>query len=136
MSLVAVPNEGDPLEEIVVGAVADAAAPAAERSMCAVGHAGYGRSAITSSMPYPDRVEKETEEELENLCEELRGAGVTVRPPRPPDHGGRCAAAERRTDAFLDCRPRDGLPAAGGTITRTPTASGAPGRSRPPAGRF
>ncbi|WP_245738501.1 hypothetical protein [Streptomyces sparsogenes] len=135
MRLVAVPNEGDPLEEIVVGAVADAAAPAAERSMCAVGHAGYGRSAITPSMPYPDRVE-ETEEELENFCGELRGPGVTVRPPRPLDHGVRSAAAERRTDAFLDCRPRDRLPAAGGTIIRTPTASGAPGRSRPLAGRF
>lgn len=131
MSLVNVHNEWDPLEEIVVGTVADAAVPAAEPRVCAAGHAGYGRPVIVPSMPYPDRVVKETEEELENLCEELRGLGVTVRRPRPLDHGVHSAAAERQTDAFRDCRPRDGLLTVGGTIIQTPTASGGPGPESP-----
>ncbi|MGV9883505.1 inosamine-phosphate amidinotransferase 1 [Streptomyces sp. NPDC003006] len=113
MSLVGVHSEWDPLEEIVVG------------------HAGYGRPEIVSPLPYPDRMVKEAEEELENLCEELRGLGVRVRRPLPVDHAVRPADPAGETGALGACRPRDGLLTVGGMIIQTPTAFGGPGPETP-----
>ncbi|MFE8941924.1 inosamine-phosphate amidinotransferase 1 [Streptomyces sp. NPDC007872] len=122
MSLVSVHNEWDPLEEVVVGTVRGARAPVpvgyAGRSEGAAG-ACHGRRRDAAPVRWPDRVLKETEEELEELCEELRGLGVTVRRPRTCDRAA-CADVLGRTDDGR--RPRAGLLTVGDTVIETPTA--------------
>ncbi|MFE1557792.1 inosamine-phosphate amidinotransferase 1 [Streptomyces sp. NPDC058734] len=131
MSLVSVHNEWDPLEEVVVGTVRGARPPAADRSPRAVGCAGRtggapgwgpGRWRDDAPAPWPDRVLKETEEELEGLCEELRGLGVTVRRPRTRDRADLSGRTADGHPGHPGHRPRAGLLTVGDTVIETPAA--------------
>lgn len=125
MSLVSVHNEWDPLEEAVVGTALGARVPVADRSLLAVEYAEYagpGRWQDVPTGPYPDRVVKETEDELEELCEELRGLGVTVRRPRARDHAARVRTPDWESDGYHDYCPRDGLLTVGNTVIEAPMA--------------
>ncbi|GHF52218.1 amidinotransferase [Streptomyces mashuensis] len=122
MSLVSVHNEWDPLEEIIVGTTVGARVPVADRSVYTVEYAEYGTQDKVPSGPYPDRVIKETEEELETLCEELRGLGVTVRRPQERDNSALIRTPDWETDGFHDYCPRDGLLTVGETVIETPMA--------------
>ncbi|MFI9306722.1 inosamine-phosphate amidinotransferase 1 [Streptomyces triculaminicus] len=123
MSLVSVHNEWDPLEEIIVGTAVGARVPRADRSVFAVEYAGdYERQDQVPSGVYPDRVLKETEEELHILCEELEGLGVTVRRPQERDNSALITTPDWQTDGFHDYCPRDGLLSVGQTIIESPMA--------------
>ncbi|MGV9884665.1 inosamine-phosphate amidinotransferase 1 [Streptomyces sp. NPDC003006] len=123
MSLVSVHNEWDPLEEIIVGTAVGARVPRADRSVFAVEYAGeYDSQDQVPSGLYPDRVLKETEEELHVLCEELTKLGVTVRRPQQRDNSARITTPDWQTDGFHDYCPRDGLLCVGETIIETPMA--------------
>lgn len=123
MSVVSVHNEWDPLEEIIVGTAQGARVPRADRSVFAVEYAGdYADQDQVPSGPYPDRVLKETEDELQALCEELTKLGVTVRRPAPRDNAALLTTPDWQTDGFHDYCPRDGLLAVGETVIETPMA--------------
>ncbi|MGA5096467.1 inosamine-phosphate amidinotransferase 1 [Streptomyces lavendulocolor] len=143
MSLVSVHNEWDPLEEVVIGTALGARVPVADRSLLTVeytahtaspGHAGGPRCsgrpgpAVARRRPgvlpgpYPDRVLKETEAELEELCEELRGLGVTVRRPRARDRAAPGRTSDCGSGGYHDLCPRDGLLTVGDTVIETPMA--------------
>lgn len=123
MSLVSVHNEWDPLEEIIVGTAVGARVPRSDRSVFAVEYAGeYGSQDQVPSGLYPDRVLKETEEELHVLCEELTKLGVTVRRPQQRDNSALITTPDWQTDGFHDYCPRDGLLSVGETIIETPMA--------------
>ncbi|PWW60373.1 inosamine-phosphate amidinotransferase 1 [Actinokineospora spheciospongiae] len=123
MSLVSVHNEWDPLEEIIVGTAVGARIPVADRSVHAVEYASdYERQEQIPSGAYPDRVLKETEEELQVLCGELAELGVAVRRPAERDSSARISTPDWETDGFHDYCPRDGLLAVGETIIETPMA--------------
>ncbi|MFE7781802.1 inosamine-phosphate amidinotransferase 1 [Streptomyces nigrescens] len=123
MSLVNVHNEWDPLEEIIIGTAVGARVPTADRSVFAVEYAGdYDSQDQIPSGAYPDRVVKETEEELHVLAEELTKLGVTVRRPRARDNAALIKTPDWETDGFHDYCPRDGLLAIGQTIIETPMA--------------
>ncbi|MER0477447.1 inosamine-phosphate amidinotransferase 1 [Streptomyces sp. Edi2] len=123
MSLVNVHNEWDPLEEIIIGTAVGARVPRADRSVFAVEYAGdYDSQDQIPSGAYPDRVVKETEEELHVLAEELTKLGVTVRRPRTRDNAALIKTPDWETDGFHDYCPRDGLLSIGQTIIETPMA--------------
>ncbi|WP_328383217.1 inosamine-phosphate amidinotransferase 1 [Streptomyces sp. NBC_00400] len=123
MSLVNVHNEWDPLEEIIIGTAVGARVPTADRSVFAVEYAGdYDSQDQIPSGAYPDRVVKETEEELHVLAEELTKLGVTVRRPGTRDNAALIKTPDWETDGFHDYCPRDGLLAIGQTIIETPMA--------------
>nr|1BWD_A Chain A, PROTEIN (INOSAMINE-PHOSPHATE AMIDINOTRANSFERASE) [Streptomyces griseus]1BWD_B Chain B, PROTEIN (INOSAMINE-PHOSPHATE AMIDINOTRANSFERASE) [Streptomyces griseus] len=122
-SLVSVHNEWDPLEEVIVGTAVGARVPTADRSVFAVEYAGdYESQEQIPSGAYPDRVLKETEEELHVLAAELTKLGVTVRRPGPRDHSALIKTPDWETDGFHDYCPRDGLLSVGQTIIETPMA--------------
>ncbi|MEX2981300.1 inosamine-phosphate amidinotransferase 1 [Streptomyces sp. C36] len=123
MSLVSVHNEWDPLEEIIVGTVKGARVPRADRSVFAVEYAGeYESQDRIPSGEYPDRVLKETEEELNVLCEELERLGITVRRPQERDNSALITTPDWQTDGFHDYCPRDGLLSVGQTVIESPMA--------------
>ncbi|AIR96260.1 inosamine-phosphate amidinotransferase [Streptomyces glaucescens] len=123
MSLVSVHNEWDPLEEIIVGTAVGARVPRADRSVFAVEYADeYDSQDQVPAGPYPDRVLKETEEELHVLSEELTKLGVTVRRPGQRDNSALVATPDWQTDGFHDYCPRDGLLAVGQTVIESPMA--------------
>ena len=123
MALVSAHNEWDPLEEIIVGTAVGARVPVADRSVYAVEYADmYDRQDQVVSGPYPDRVLRETEEELTVLCEELVNLGVTVRRPAERNTSAEIATPDWRTNGFHDYCPRDGLLAIGDFIIETPMA--------------
>ncbi|MEV8554263.1 inosamine-phosphate amidinotransferase 1 [Streptomyces glaucescens] len=103
MSLAGVYTEWDPLEEIVVG------------------------TAVGSE----NRMVRETEDELDGLCEELRGLGVTVRRLPPQDPASPPAPPDRGADTALAYRPRDGLLTVGETVIQTPAVPGLPSLQSP-----
>ncbi|MEU3991654.1 inosamine-phosphate amidinotransferase 1 [Streptomyces platensis] len=123
MSLVSVHNEWDPLEEIIVGTAVGARVPMADRSVFAVEYAGeYDSQDQVPAGAYPDRVLKETEEELHVLCEELTKLGVTVRRPAQRDNSALITTPDWQIDGFHDYCPRDGLLSVGETVIETPMA--------------
>ncbi|MEU3059738.1 inosamine-phosphate amidinotransferase 1 [Streptomyces subrutilus] len=123
MSLVSVHNEWDPLEEIIVGTAVGARVPRPDRSVFTVEYADqYDNQEQVPSGPYPDRVLKETEEELQILAEELGRLGVTVRRPGERDQSATLATPDWQTDGFHDYCPRDGLLSVGQTVIETPMA--------------
>ncbi|MFF8469778.1 inosamine-phosphate amidinotransferase 1 [Streptomyces griseus] len=125
MSLVGVHNEWDPLEEVVVGTALGARVPVPDRSLLAVEYAEYagpGRWQEVPTGPYPDRALKETEDELEELCEELHGLGVTVRRPGARDSAAPVRTPDWESDGYGDLCPRDGLLVVGDTVIEAPMA--------------
>ncbi|MFD3759347.1 inosamine-phosphate amidinotransferase 1 [Streptomyces sp. NPDC058622] len=123
MSLVSVHNEWDPLEEIIVGTALGARVPRADRSVFTVEYADqYENQDQVPSGPYPDRVLKETEEELQVLAEELTKLGVTVRRPGERNNSATITTPDWQTDGFHDYCPRDGLLSVGQTVIETPMA--------------
>ncbi|MGY5138660.1 inosamine-phosphate amidinotransferase 1 [Streptomyces nigrescens] len=111
------------MEEIIIGTAVGARVPTADRSVFAVEYAGdYDSQDQIPSGAYPDRVVKETEEELHVLAEELTKLGVTVRRPRARDNAALIKTPDWETDGFHDYCPRDGLLAIGQTIIETPMA--------------
>jgi scyllo-inosamine-4-phosphate amidinotransferase 1 len=121
MSLVDVHTEWDPLEEIVVGTIANARVPVADRSLIAVEYpelADDPRQVVTG--PYPGHVVEQTETELEGLVDLLKGLGVTVRRPGGRDHKSTVSTPDWSTDGFYDYCPRDGFLTIGDTLIETP----------------
>jgi len=121
MSLVDVHTEWDPLEEIVVGTIAGARMPIAERSLIAIEYPDMVNDPEgIPTGPYPARVVEQTEAELEELVEVLTGLGVTVRRPGGRDHKSIVSTPDWSTDGYFDYCPRDGFLTVGNTIIETP----------------
>lgn len=119
MSLVDVHTEWDPLEEIVVGTMAGARVPVADRSLIATEYPDMDPAEIPSG-PYPAHVVEQTEAELEELTAILTGLGVKVRRPGGRDHKAVLATPDWSTDGFYDYCPRDGFLAVGDSIIESP----------------
>lgn len=120
MSIVDVHNEWDPLEEVVIGTISGARVPEPDLSLHAVEFGELDSPSQIPSGPYPDRVIKETEVELDLLSEELRKLGVTVRRPESRDHAATVATPDWVANGFYDYCPRDVLLTIGDRIIETP----------------
>jgi glycine amidinotransferase/scyllo-inosamine-4-phosphate amidinotransferase 1 len=120
MSLVNVYTEWDPLEEIIVGTMAGAQMPIADRSVRAIEHPDIDDPKQIPTGPFPSHVVEQTEAELEELVDLLSGLGVTVRRPGGRDHKSTVSTADWSTDGFYDYCPRDGFLAVGDSIIETP----------------
>lgn len=120
MSLVDVHTEWDPLEEIVVGTMAGARMPMADRSILATEFPDIDDPELIPTGPFPADVVEQTEAELEEFVDLLKGLGVTVRRPGGRDHDAVVATPDWSTDGFYDYCPRDGFLAVGTSIIETP----------------
>lgn len=120
VSLVDVHNEWDPLEEVVIGTIAGARVPVADRSLHAIEFAACASAGEIPSGPVPAQIVEETAAELEELCAALEDLGVTVRRPEPRDIAATIATPDWSTDGLYDYCPRDVLLAVGRTIVETP----------------
>lgn len=120
MSLVDVHTEWDLLEEIIVGTMAGARVPLADRSLLATEYPDIDDPQQIPSGPFPGHVVEQTEAELAELCDLLTGLGVTVRRPGGRDHKSLVSTPDWSTDGFYDYCPRDGFLAVGTTIIETP----------------
>ncbi|GGR77650.1 hypothetical protein GCM10010269_16150 [Streptomyces humidus] len=120
MSQVSVHHEWDPLQEAVVGTVLGGRTPPARPDVRAPAHAGNIRPAHPRQLgphPWPDRALRETEDQLDELCEELRGLDVTVR--RCRDRTSRVRTPGDRSHAH---RPWAGRVAVGRRLVEAPAA--------------
>lgn len=120
MSLVNVHTEWDPLEEIIVGIMAGARVPVADRSLLATEYPAITDPQDIQSGPYPGHVVEQAEAELEELADLLTGLGVSVRRPGGRDHKSTVSTPDWSTDGFYDYCPRDGFLAIGNMIIETP----------------
>lgn len=120
MSLVDVHNEWDPLGEVVIGTAVGAQMPQSDRGLYALEYGAPDWMEQIPTGPFPQRVIEETEEELNLLCFELEGLGITVRRPTVRDLTARIATPNWESDGFYDYCPRDGLLTVGQTIIETP----------------
>ncbi|MFY1636541.1 scyllo-inosamine-4-phosphate amidinotransferase [Solwaraspora sp. WMMB335] len=120
MSLVSVYNEWDPLEEIIVGTMAGARMPIADRSLLATEYPDVDDPREIPTGPYPGHVVEQTEAELEELVDLLRGLGVTVRRPGGRDHEAVVSTQDWSADGFYDYCPRDGFLAVGNALIESP----------------
>ncbi|MGH3876682.1 MAG: inosamine-phosphate amidinotransferase 1 [Actinophytocola sp.] len=121
MSLVDVHTEWDPLEEIIVGTMAGARMPVADRSLIAIEHPDLVNDPQQiQTGPYPGHVVEQTEAELEELVDQLKGLGVTVRRPGGRDHKSMVSTPDWSTDGYFDYCPRDGFLTVGNTLIETP----------------
>jgi scyllo-inosamine-4-phosphate amidinotransferase 1 len=120
MSLVNVYTEWDPLEEIIVGTMAGAQMPLADRSLLATEYPDVEDLRQIPTGPYPSHVVEQTEAELEDLVDLLGGLGVTVRRPGGRDHKAIVSTPDWSADGFYDYCPRDGFLAVGDSIIETP----------------
>jgi glycine amidinotransferase/scyllo-inosamine-4-phosphate amidinotransferase 1 len=120
MSLVDVHTEWDPLEEIIVGTMAGARVPIADRSLVATEYPDMDDPQQIPSGPFPGHVVEQTEVELDELVDLLTGLGVTVRRPGGRDHKSIVSTPDWSTDGFYDYCPRDGFLTVGSSIIETP----------------
>lgn len=120
MSVVNVFNEWDPLEEVIVGRAAHARIARPDRGLFAVEYRDRGAPEAIPSGPYPDRVVRETEDDLEALVEALTGLGVTVRRPEVWDHARPFASPDWQTDGQYNYCPRDLFVTAGRWLIEAP----------------
>jgi scyllo-inosamine-4-phosphate amidinotransferase 1 len=120
VSLVRVHNEWDPLEEVVIGTMANAQVPRPDLSLHAIEFAEYDDIHDIPSGPYPSRVVEETQRELDELAQALEGLDIRVRRPEPRDTAGVIATPDWSTDGFYDYCPRDVLLTVGDMVIETP----------------
>ncbi|KAB1990751.1 MULTISPECIES: inosamine-phosphate amidinotransferase 1 [Streptomyces] len=120
MSLVNAHNEWDPLEEVVIGSIEGARVPRPGTDLFAIEFTQYGSADKIPSGPVPQQVFEETRDDLERLCESLRGLGITVRRPDPTDLSGTISTPDWQTDGFYNYCPRDVLLTIGDTVIETP----------------
>jgi scyllo-inosamine-4-phosphate amidinotransferase 1 len=120
MSLVRSYNEWDPLEEVIVGSAAGARYPRADLSMFAVHCGDFGSVDALPAGPFPADVVAQTEEELEQLCEELERLGVRVRRPDAHDPDAVLATPDWETDGYYEYCPRDSLLIVGDLMIEVP----------------
>jgi glycine amidinotransferase/scyllo-inosamine-4-phosphate amidinotransferase 1 len=64
-----------------MGTLTGGRVPAADRGLLAVEYADLGSAERIPSGPYDAELVEQTNAELELICDELRGLGVTVRRP-------------------------------------------------------
>jgi scyllo-inosamine-4-phosphate amidinotransferase 1 len=120
MSLVSVHNEWDPLEEIIVGTIAGAQMPMADRSLLATEYPDIDDPRQIPTGAYPSTVVEQTEADLAELVDLLTGLGVTVRRPGGRDHKATVSTEDWSTDGCYDYCPRDGFLAVGESIIEAP----------------
>jgi len=78
-------NEWDKLKKVIVGVADYAKIPSMDKSLRTINYAGIEDVSEVKSGLYPKRVIEEANEDLEVLCDFLRGEGVEVlRPKREP----------------------------------------------------
>jgi len=114
-------NEWGRLRSVIVGRADNARVPVEDASLRAVNYAGTGVRAIRPG-PYPQRVIDEANEDLDQLCRVLTGAGVTVYRPDVPQTGRQHGADGWCSDGYYAFCPRDGLLVIGETIIEAPMA--------------
>jgi len=69
----------------------------------------------------PQRIVEETNEDLYELCRQLREAGVTVHRPQPLDHSAAFGSPEWTTSGMSSYSPRDLTLVVGSTLIETPS---------------
>ena len=112
---VAVHNEWDPLEEVIVGRAQNTGVPFKDRSWLAI---------VGDEEPegrYPQRAIDEAEEDIQTFIEVLEGLGVVVRRPDPLDVTARVRTPFWEAGVISQYCPRDYLLAVGDTLIETPS---------------
>lgn len=111
-------NEWDPIKEIIVGTAKFCHAPSLD--------VGFTTSSSTDGVEdilfkglYPDRIIKETEEDINIFIEELEKLNITVRRPSPPIINN-FATPDWECDRFFPYCPRDTMLVVGEKIIETP----------------
>ncbi len=115
-------NEWDPLLEVIVGRVEEAALPPPEPAVLAgVGPDAHGRIRNHGGTAWPEEQVVRAGAELDGLAALLQAAGVTVRRPRRVDHTRAYAAPGWRSPSgFSAANPRDVLLVVGDEIIEAP----------------
>jgi N-dimethylarginine dimethylaminohydrolase len=112
-------NEWGRLRSAIVGRADHARVPRGDVSLRAINFAGSEAPPIVPG-PYPSQVIDEANEDLEHLCDVLRGAGVAVYRPDPPRTAREHGVDGWSSDGYYAYCPRDGLLVVGETIIETP----------------
>ncbi len=118
MSIVKVRNEWDPLEEIIVGRVDGAQIPIMDKGLKVI-QSDCDEGTMISGK-FPDKILKETEEDLEKLVETLQMLNIKVRRPEKTDPSKIFASPDWKSDGMYNYCPRDILLAIEDTIIETP----------------
>ena len=119
-TIVAVHNEWDPLEAIIVGTARGAQFPRYDRSFHATFYHDLPRAEVPSGR-FPEQVLAEAEEDLDALAKLLTDAGVEVHRPQATDLSAEVRTPHWSSDGLYHYCPRDLLLAVGDTVIECPT---------------
>jgi N-dimethylarginine dimethylaminohydrolase len=113
-------NEWDQLEEVIVGNPLNARFPHPDKSTQLAEFSDRELSEIPRG-PFPRQIIDETEEDLTEFVEVLRGLGITVKRPDPWPHEQNFSTIHWEAKGYYNYCPRDVLLVIGDHIIETPT---------------
>lgn len=114
-------NEWDPLEHVIVGHAYGAQVPRLDKSLLAINYADRIQNTASIQVgPYPDRIIKEANEDLELLCEELKKLGVQVFRPEVKKAFATISNGYWETEEYYSFCPRDSVLIHGKNIIEAP----------------
>lgn len=114
MSLVQVHNEWDPIEEIIVGNPLYAGIPEGDLGLALTRKSGK------KPFKFPDYLIEETEEDIQNIIDELKKLNIKVRRPSPIKFEGKFKTLDWESEQFFSYCPRDVLLAIGDMVIESP----------------
>jgi len=112
-------NEWDPLEEVIVGNPLNARFPTPDRSTQVAEFPDRSLAEIPRGL-FPQQIIEETEEDLNEFVEILKGCGVTVKRPDTWPHEVKFSTIYWESQGYYNYCPRDVLLVIGEQIIETP----------------
>src|SRR3974390_720730 len=112
-------NEGDPLEEVIVGNPLQARFPTPDLSTRLAEFPGRPLAEIPYG-PFPQRIIDETEEDLNKFVQVLEDLGITVRRPQTWPHDAKFSTIHWQCQGYYNYCPRDIMMVIGDHIIETP----------------
>ena len=116
-------TEWDPLKEVIIGRATGAQVPTVkDESLHAVnyGDKSYEDFSAAPSGPYPDRLIKEADEDLDMFAEALEELGIKVYRPKIGDFSERFRTDDWEVDGYYGYCPRDSVLTIGNQAIETP----------------
>ena len=113
-------NEWDQLEEVIVGNPLNARFPYPDKSTRLAEFSDRELSEIPRG-PFPQQTIDETEEDLTEFVEALRGLGITVKRPESWPHEQKFSTIHWEANGYYNYCPRDIFLVIGDQIIETPT---------------
>jgi N-dimethylarginine dimethylaminohydrolase len=112
-------NEWDPLEEVIVGNPLNARFPSPDLSTQVAEYPDRSLAEIPRGL-FPQQIIEETEEDLNEFAEILKGCGVTVKRPDTWPHEAKFSTIHWESQGYYNYCPRDVLMVVGDQIIETP----------------